>query len=303
MRAPSPAPTPTALPHGAGTVGEMLVVGRGGEGVVLASQLLAATFARAGLWAQTFPEFKAERRGAPLSAFLRWNEASPIHRRYKMQSCDVLLVISPSLPTDEQLRMVRPGGLLVLNRERRLAARGAFRIARVPGSLIAEEHGVRSAEGRPMSNAAMLGACVRLLLPHALGLLEEAMSERLGDLAEPNVAAARDGYARCTMQHACAGDRLLQPKAPMDVRAPLPAYAVTTTDARGNRTGTWAYERPVLTDSCTACGVCALFCPEGAIARHGESMVVDEAHCKGCGICEVVCPVRSALVLEKVEAA
>jgi Pyruvate/2-oxoacid:ferredoxin oxidoreductase gamma subunit len=49
-------------------VKEMLIVGRGGEGVVLASQLLADTFARAGWYVQSFPEFKAERRGAPISA-------------------------------------------------------------------------------------------------------------------------------------------------------------------------------------------------------------------------------------------
>ena len=64
---------------------EMLLVGRGGEGVVLASQILAETFVRAGFWVQSFPEFTAERRGAPISAFLRWDETSPIHRRYKVQ--------------------------------------------------------------------------------------------------------------------------------------------------------------------------------------------------------------------------
>ena len=71
---------------------EMLVVGRGGQGVVLASQILADTFARAGYWVQSFPEFKAERRGAPISAFFRWDEDAPIHRRYKVRECDVLVV-------------------------------------------------------------------------------------------------------------------------------------------------------------------------------------------------------------------
>ena len=80
---------------------EMLLVGRGGEGVVLASQLLADTLARAGFWVQSFPEFKAERRGASISAFLRWDElrrstggtrseratcSSPSRRRRRPQS-------------------------------------------------------------------------------------------------------------------------------------------------------------------------------------------------------------------------
>ena len=91
----------------------MLLVGRGGEGVVLASQILADTFARAGFWVQSFPEFKAERRGAPISAFLRWDEASPIHRRYKVQDCDVLARrLALAARRRRSCSAVRPGGLV-----------------------------------------------------------------------------------------------------------------------------------------------------------------------------------------------
>ena len=55
-------------------------------------------------------------------------------------------------------------------------------------------------------------------------------------------------------------------------------------------------------EACTACAVCALFCPEGAISRRDGSMVIDFLHCKGCGICEVVCPVRNAISMEEVRA-
>ena len=159
---------------------EMLLVGRGGEGVVLASQILAETFARAGLWVQSFPEFTAERRGAPISAFLRWDERAPIHRRYKVRDCDVLVVVSPSPPSPEALRRVKPDGLVVLNRETRFRHTGAFDIARVPASRIAQSNGILSSEGRPMGNMALLGACVRLLVPQGLGFLEQALSSRMG---------------------------------------------------------------------------------------------------------------------------
>src|SRR5581483_3574903 len=43
------------------SVREMLLIGRGGQGVLLGSQILADVFARAGYWVQSFPEFKAER--------------------------------------------------------------------------------------------------------------------------------------------------------------------------------------------------------------------------------------------------
>jgi 2-oxoacid:acceptor oxidoreductase gamma subunit (pyruvate/2-ketoisovalerate family)/2-oxoacid:acceptor oxidoreductase delta subunit (pyruvate/2-ketoisovalerate family) len=282
----------------------MLIVGRGGEGVVLASQILADAFARAGFWVQSFPEFKAERRGAPISASLRWDEASPIHRRYKVHDCDVLVVVSPSPPSPEVLRAVRPGGLVVLNRETRFPHTGPFEIARVPASRIAQENGVLSSEGRPMGNVALLGACMRLLVPEGLGFLEQAIAARMGALAEANVASAGKGYARCTRQHRLAGDEAVEP-APARAPAPprsAPLFPVSTTDSLHLHTGTWSLDRPVLLDGCTACALCALFCPEGAISRSGDVMAIDLLYCKGCGICEVVCPVRNAIEMEEVRA-
>jgi len=283
---------------------EMLLVGRGGEGVVLASQILAETFARAGFFVQSFPEFTAERRGAPISAFLRWDE-SPIHRRYKVRDCDVLVVVSPSPPPPEAVRTVRSGGLIVLNRETRFPHAGPFDIARVPASRIAQDNGILSSEGRPMGNVAVLGACVSLLIPNGLTFLEEAIAARMGSAAEANLHAAREGYARCTMQHTLARDLPLE-RAPDPAPGPAqagrtpPVFAVSTTDSRGRHTGTWSLDRPVLTADCNACALCALFCPEGVILRSDGAMAVDYLYCKGCGICAVVCPVSNAIAMEEV---
>ena len=278
---------------------EMIIVGRGGEGVVLASQILADTLARAGCWVQTFPEFTAERRGAPISAYVRWDECLPIHRRYKVHECDALVVVSPSPPTPQQVAGVRRGGLIVLNRETRYPHVGAFAVVRVPGSRIARRHGILSAEGRPMGNVAVLGACVRQLAPDTLGCLEQAIAARMGALAEPNVAAAREGFERCTIQRALARDTFVEPPAPAPPWS-RPLFDVSTGDSLASQTGTWSLDRPLLTDACTACALCALFCPEGALTRSDGTMVVDYFHCKGCGICEVVCPVSEAIVMEEV---
>jgi Pyruvate/2-oxoacid:ferredoxin oxidoreductase gamma subunit len=45
---------------------EVKISGRGGQGAVLASQILAAAFFETGMWVQSFPSFGAERRGAPV---------------------------------------------------------------------------------------------------------------------------------------------------------------------------------------------------------------------------------------------
>jgi 2-oxoacid:acceptor oxidoreductase gamma subunit (pyruvate/2-ketoisovalerate family)/2-oxoacid:acceptor oxidoreductase delta subunit (pyruvate/2-ketoisovalerate family) len=284
---------------------ELVIVGRGGQGVVLASQLLADTFARAGYWAQSFPEFKAERRGAPISAFVRWDAGAPIHRRYKVRDCDVLVVVSASPPSARQVGSVRPGGLVVLNRETRFPHTGPFAVARVPASRIAREHGILSAEGRPMGNVAMLGGCVKLLLPDGLRFLEEAVVSRMGAIADVNLLAAREGYARCTKQHALPDDtpvELLPGNGEVAQPEPFPVFAVSTRDSLSNHTGSWSETQPVIGDACTACAVCALFCPEGAISRTDGVMSIDYLYCKGCGICEVVCPVRNAIAMAEVTA-
>ena len=279
---------------------EMLLVGRGGEGVVVASQIMAETFARAGFWVQSFPEFTAERRGAPIAAYLRWSTA-PIHRRHKMRDCDVLVDVSPSFPAPQVLARVRPGGLVVFNGAERIPALAPFGIARVPASRIAREHAILSAEGRPMGNVAVLGACVRLLIPGGIAFLEQAITARMGAHADVNCIAAREGYARCTRQQRRPADLPLSPPSAVPPSS-RPEFAVTTRDSRANQTGTWSLDRPVVTADCTACALCALFCPEAAITRSGGAIVVDYLHCKGCGICETVCPVRDAIHMEEVAA-
>ena len=280
----------------------MLLTGRGGEGVVLASQILADTFARAGYRVQSFPEFKAERRGAPISAFLRWDADGPIRRRYKVRECDVLVAISASPPPAQSVALLRSGGLLLVNRATRFPHRGEYRIARVPGSQVARRNRILSAEGRPMGNVAVLGAAVRLLLPAGLGFLEDAIRARTGALAEPNILAAREGYRLCTTQHTIASDTPYEPAEAPPPRPPLTPFAVSLTDSRVNHTGAWSVERPVLLEACNVCGLCALFCPEGAMRRVNGVMEIDFDYCKGCGICEDVCPVRGAIAMEEVPA-
>jgi pyruvate ferredoxin oxidoreductase delta subunit len=190
----------------------------------------------------------------------------------------------------------------VVNRERRFPHSGIYRVARVPGSRIARRHRILSAEGRPMGNVAVLGAAVRLLLPDGLAFLEQSIVARMGSLAAPNVVAAREGFDLCVRQHALATDTPYDTGEEPPPRPPLPFFPMSVTDSRGNHTGSWSLERPILADVCTACGVCALFCPESAMRRENGEMLVDYLYCKGCGICETVCPVRGAIVMEEVPA-
>jgi pyruvate ferredoxin oxidoreductase delta subunit len=64
------------------------------------------------------------------------------------------------------------------------------------------------------------------------------------------------------------------------------------------KTGAWRTFRPVIEpDKCSKCGLCSLYCPEGAIS---EDLEIDYDFCKGCGICAEECP-KKAIRMEREE--
>ena len=63
----------------------------------------------------------------------------------------------------------------------------------------------------------------------------------------------------------------------------------------------WRTQRPTLnTATCTACGLCKIYCPEAAITRDRDlKPVFDLRFCKGCGICAYECPVDAIKMVEE----
>ena len=246
---------------------EMLLVGRGGQGVVLASQILADTFARAGYWVQSFPEFKAERRGAPISAFLRWDEASPIHRRYRVRDCDVLVVVSASPPPAESLRQRaagrarRPEPRVALRARGPVRDRPRSRLARSPAATASSPRGPADGQRRRARR-------VRQAARSRTGstFLEQAIAARMGTRAGANVLAAERVTSACTGSARSPATPPVEPR-PAGGRPPrrqarrLPDQhrptARATTPARGRRSGRCC------TGECTACARLRALLPGG----------------------------------------
>ena len=71
--------------------------------------------------------------------------------------------------------------------------------------------------------------------------------------------------------------------------------------SRANKTGSWRVFMPVYDKTkCTACGMCAMLCPDGCI--HGDKAKKydpDYDYCKGCGVCAKVCPVKCITMKEE----
>src|SRR5690554_363256 len=55
-------------------------------------------------------------------------------------------------------------------------------------------------------------------------------------------------------------------------------------------TGNWRSQRPIITQQCRNCGLCAKYCPCGVISPGKEIHEIQYTWCKGCGVCVTVCP-------------
>lgn len=176
---------------------EIRIHGRGGQGAVIASKVLAGAFFREGKWVQAFPAFGVERRGAPVTAFVRVDE-EPIWVRCQIYEPDQLLILDPTLiEAVDVTQGLKPGGLILINSERPPEAfsLGNYRIATVDAGAIALKHGLGTRE-QPIVNTAILGAYARASGLVGLDAVLEEIAESVPLGAEANQAAAREAYER-----------------------------------------------------------------------------------------------------------
>ena len=165
---------------------EYRIHGRGGQGSVAAAYLLAATAFHAGQMCQAFPSFGAERRGAPVTAFVR-TDAKPIKLRSQVRAPHFLLVQDGTLLQDAGIAAgLRPGGGMVVNTSREsdeLAERFDCRVLSVRATEMAVD-----VIGRPIPNTALLASFLQATELFSIGCLESALRDRFsGDVLDRNL--------------------------------------------------------------------------------------------------------------------
>jgi len=170
--------------------------GRGGEGVVIAAELLVDAAFKEGKYVQAFPFFGGERRGAPVTAFVRISDR-PIRLRGPLYEPNFVVVLSPFLSEGVNVTEgLKKAGLLLVNspgRRRRLEFEG-YRVVKVDATKIAVKLGLFVA-GSAVVNTVMLGAFARASKIVSLDSLKEAIQKRWpGQLGERNAEAALLGY-------------------------------------------------------------------------------------------------------------
>jgi pyruvate ferredoxin oxidoreductase gamma subunit len=284
--------------------------GRGGHGIKTASRMLGTAFFLEGYEVQDAPVYGAERRGAPISAYVR-ADAAPIDERGAIARPDLIVVVDDTLmglAVPQGRASLAAGGMLLVHSVT-TAAKWAdwLRLpeARVVGVV---EQGQGMDGGlRPQPGVRCAGAAARLVGVIGRAALERAVRDELAGMPAASVAS-NVALALGAFDEAAPFEGLVVPTpelpiggfgSPQWIELPLdpPGLATATITGRAtslaNPTGTWRTIRPVLdAGKCKHCWwLCTSFCPDSVMAVGSDGTPeIDLVYCKGCMLCMAQCP-------------
>ncbi|MFC2012148.1 2-oxoacid:acceptor oxidoreductase family protein [Chloroflexota bacterium] len=172
---------------------EIRMLGRGGQGAYISAEMLAAALVDEGKYASCFPMFGGERRGAPISVFVRFDD-KPIRLRSQIYYPDCCIVTDPILArSPDAFKGLKPGGTIVMNLPRMPEEKphentGILAVVDATGIALEEI-------GRPITNTVLLGALLHttgwVKLDSIFKAFKSYFSERL---LEGNIRCAKRGY-------------------------------------------------------------------------------------------------------------
>ena len=177
--------------------------GRGGQGAGTASKLLADAALSEGFYIQAFPEYGAERMGAPVRSFNRIS-SEVIDLHCQISDPDIVVVLDETLlETIDVTAGIKTGGSIIINTSKN------------PGEILSSLHQNDKRKisyyfidaskismetiGKVMPNTPMVGALIKvlgLLKPETLNeTIKKTLSKKIpAHIVKANMLAARRAY-------------------------------------------------------------------------------------------------------------
>ncbi len=296
--------------------------GRGGQGIKTASRMLGKAFFLAGFEVQDAPRYGAERRGAPIFAYVRASRTL-VQERGIIRRPDLVIVADDTLvaiPAAGVLLGVTANTVLLISSPERPEVwkeRLNF-----PGLVLtlSVAAGLTDLLELKFIGAACTGAAARLVGVISRDSLAQAIQEELAALREAVVAkdleVALGAFDRMAEHTGCVTEGKESPadayeKPPWidlpfeDASTSAPAIFAPATSEQVP-TGLWRTLRPVIDyDRCKRCAwICSTLCPDSTISVNEEGYPeIDYEHCKGCLICMSSCPSHAIRAVPEHEAA
>ena len=177
---------------------EVIWHGRGGQGVVVAAQILAeAAYLEGFKGVTSAPTFGPERRGAPLTASTSIAD-NPILTFSQIELAYITVVLDDSLfGVVDILGKVKKGGMVIINTAKPAETfniPAGFNLATVDAANVSlKQHLIK--EGAPVVNTPMLGAFAKAAGMVSLENLEKALRSKLSrEAIFKNFAAVKAAY-------------------------------------------------------------------------------------------------------------
>jgi len=284
-----------------------------------ASRILGTSLFLSGYEIQDAPRYGAERRGAPIFAYVRADQA-PINERGIITRPDLVVVADDSLvaiPAAAVMAGVDAHTVILINTEEALETWRAR--LNTGATLITLPAEAEAREELRFIGASCAGAAARLLGVVSREHLEQGIREELAGMSEAVIQTnldkafsafdAMQGHEACVQEggmfavaESAAPDWIEVPFEAARISSPAIHAAATSVQVR---TGLWRTLRPVIDYSrCNKCWwVCSTFCPDGAInVDEAGSPHIDYDHCKGCMVCVAQCPPHAIQAVNETEA-
>ena len=165
----------------------------------MAAEILASALVLEGKYASAFPMFGAERRGAPITAFLRFDD-KPVRLTTQIYEPDCLVVLDPAQLKPATFNGLKQSGILVLSTSKPITDRihpNVDVIGFTDAMAVALEE-----IGRPIVNTCMLGVFAKTTGWTSLDFIMPSLEEHFtGSLLEKNVNAVRRGFNTTQVIH------------------------------------------------------------------------------------------------------
>lgn len=179
---------------------EFRLHGRGGQGIVVAAVIFAEAMFLEGYYARAFSLYGAERRGAPVTAFIRASKER-LMPRSRIYQPDYVVVFDSTLSGSTLIAGLKEAGTLLINSgenwnknlPREILPEKLFKINTIDAIEIAWKHKL-TIGSFPMVNTVMLGALARISGLASLENLITSIKKKVTVRIDANISAATEGY-------------------------------------------------------------------------------------------------------------
>ncbi|MHA2037322.1 MAG: 2-oxoacid:acceptor oxidoreductase family protein [Promethearchaeota archaeon] len=183
---------------------EIIINGRGGQGVVTCAEFIAEAAYLSGKFADVhaYPSFGAERRGAPVQAYAKLSRVNKIWDRAQIENPNILIVFDETVLNQEMSSSLKQDGVFIINTERepeffvdkyRLSKKTNIIVADI--SKLALDKNL-TIDGNPVLNTPILGLLSKGLPELKLDDLKTVVLKRLGDkTGKLNFELIEKGYS------------------------------------------------------------------------------------------------------------